>query len=320
MLAALSGGDVKQRLSPAERLKLLGGVKLLSDAGKLPADAALRLLESLKGEDQRHVVQRSLDLALAYRQNGVPDELLPNYQRFIQKNFLSRAQSLGWTPAAGESDDTRLLRPSVLRTVATYGGDDALAQTGRELADHWLDGSTVISPDMLGAVLETGAYYGDKALALRYLAKLKATADRQVRQKIIRSMGSFRDPAALTAGYDSVLSGDVPFIEGVWMLFGGQQFEATRQMPFSYVVAHWDEIVAKRPTGGSFDLGSSLPYTGGSFCDPASRDKLQAFFGQRSPQFTGGPRILEQVLETVDLCIARKVAQGEAIAGYLKSY
>ena len=320
LLAALSSRDAAPRLRPAERLKLLGEVKLLADSGKLPADAALKLLESLRGETQRHVVQRALDLALAYQQNLVPDELRPNYQRFLLKNFQQRAQALGWTPGVGESDDAGLLRRRLLPTVATLGGDEALARTGRELADQWLRGSAPIAPDMLDAVLSTGAYYGDQALARRYLDKLKATQDRQVREKILRGLRNFRDPVALTAGYDAVLAGDVPFIEGVGLLFAGQQFEATRPMAFAYVQAHWDEIVAKRPAGGSFDLGTSLPYTGQSFCDKASQDQLRQYFAPRAAQFTGGPRILEQVLESIDLCIARKQAQGEAIASFLKAY
>jgi len=266
------------------------------------------------------VVERSLDLALAYQDNLVPESLMPNYRRFLLKNFQARAHALGWVAVAGESDDAKLLRRHLVHAMANDGGDEVLAATGRTLTDQWLAGRAEVAPDMLLAVLTTGAYYGDKALALRYLAKLKATQDRQIRQKIIRSMRAFRDPAALTAGYDAVLSGDVPPVEGVFLLFAGQKFAATRELPFNYLQAHWDEVVAKRPTGGGFDLGAYLPYTGERFCDKASRDRLQTFFAERAPLFTGGPRNLAQVVETIDLCIARRELQGSAIAAFLGAY
>jgi alanyl aminopeptidase len=320
LLASLTGGDVKQRLPAPERLKLLGDAKLLADSGELPANAALQLLEALHGDEERHVVARSLDLALAYQENLVPENLIPNYQRFLLKNFQARARALGWMPVAGESDDAKLLRRRLIQAVANYGGDELLAETGRALADQWLAGIVDVDPDMLQSVLATGAHYGDKALALRYLARFKATQDRQIRQKIIRAMEAFRDPAALTAGYDAVRSGEVPATEGIYLLFAGQKFAATRQLPFTYLQAHWDEILAKRPTGGGYDLAAYFPQTGESFCDTASRDQLQAFFADRAPQFAGGPRNLAQVLETIDLCIARKETQGSAIATYLRAY
>jgi alanyl aminopeptidase len=59
---------------------------------------------------------------------------------------------------------------------------------------------------------------------------------------------------------------------------------------------------------------------GRGLCDEASRRALNDYFADRSPQFTGGPRILAQTLEGIDLCIARKRAQGDAIVAYLNQY
>jgi hypothetical protein len=41
------------------------------------------------------------------RDNLVPNELLPNYRRFIDKTFGQRARQLGWTAKAGEGAETQ---------------------------------------------------------------------------------------------------------------------------------------------------------------------------------------------------------------------
>jgi alanyl aminopeptidase len=320
LLASLADGEVLARLSAAERLDLLGNAKLLADAGKLPPDGALRLVEAMHQDPDRHVVERALGLALSYRTDLVPPKLLPNYERFLTKNFQERARALNWSGPAGESEDTQLLRRALVGAVATVGADDVLAESGRELARHWLDGVAQVAPDMLAPVLNTAAYYGNSALAERFIAKLKTTQDRQVRARIIEALRHFRDPAALDAASTALLSGEIPFIEGWRVLVSGQDFPATRDWAFHNLQAHYDEILAKRPTGGGFDFAALLPNVGRGLCDEASRHALNDYFADRSQRFTGGPRILAQTLEGIDLCIARKRAQGDAIVAYLNQY
>ncbi len=320
LLEELMRGEVANRLDAAERVNLLGSAKLLADAGRLPADSALRLVESLRADGQRYVAQRSLDLALSYHANLVPANMLHDYQRFLLANFQQRARALGWVPGPDESDEVKLLRPNIVGVVATIAGDEELAQAGRALAGRWLDGTAQVAPEMLQSVLATGAFYGDKPLAQRYLAKLRATEDRQLRRRIIGAMSSFRDPAAIEVLYQSVLSGEVPFMEGGSLLFAGQEFEDTRHLAMANVQAHIDEILAKRPKGVDVDFAARLPYVGRRYCDGDSRRKLQQFFEPRVAEYVGAPRILDQVLEEIDLCIARKNAQGASIAGFLQNY
>ncbi len=320
LLGALTDGDVEHRLSAPERVDLMGDAQALSRSGELPISDALALVPKFKDDKQRFVVERALDLASFPRQHLVPDDLVPNYERFFLKNFQARAQELGWTPKPGEPDNVRLLRPSLLSDVSIDGGDQQLAKEARELTDKWFENHKAIEPDLTNAVLQTAAYYGDKALFDKFSSELKKTSDRQERQRILRAMGSFRDPAAIQAGMEAVLKGDIPFIEGVYLLFAGQQSAATRKMAFNFMKAHFDEIAAKRPTGGGFDAGAEFPYVGASFCDKQSEEELKSFFEPRVDKFVGAPRILAQVLERIDSCIATKAAQEPGVVAFLKQY
>jgi alanyl aminopeptidase len=320
LLTALTSGDALQRLTATERADLMGNAQALSKAGKLSAAQTLALVETFHNDPERYVIQTAVNLALGPRQNLVPESLLPNYRRFLLKNFQARARELGWTAKPGESEDTRLLRASLVRPVATWAGDEELAAQAKTLAGKWFADHSTVDPDMLSSVLGTAGFYGDKVFFDRFLAEFSKTNDKQVRRALLGAMNSFRDPASIEAGMKALLSGTIPFIEGEGLLFNGQQEDATRELPLNFLKANWDRVVAKMPTGGGFDFGSVLPEVGASYCTASSRDELRSFFAPRTAKFVGAPRALDQVVEEIDLCIASKAAQAPSVAAFLAKY
>ena len=320
LLSKLTEGNVADRLPPAERLDLIGDVQALVNGGKLPEAAAIHLVEKFHVDPVRQVVERTLNLSAGLRYYLVPPELIPNYQRFLEKMFLPQALALGWTPKPGESDDARLLRSSLLETLATDGGDRTLARQAQEMTEKWFENHSALDSSITDAALDTAAFYGDEALFRRFLNEFKKASDKHLKNQMIRAMGSFRDPNAIAAGMNALLNGEIPFIEGTFLLFGGAEEQATRTMPLEFLKAHWDEVVAKMPTGGGFDFGAVLPQVGDSFCDAKSRAELKDFFEPRVSKFVGAPRTLDQVLEEIDLCIARRDVNQPEIIDFLKSY
>jgi alanyl aminopeptidase len=298
----------------------MGNAELLTNGGKLPAADALQLVNTFHNDPERYVVASAINLALFPRAHMVPQDLMPNYIRFLRDNFQARAHEIGWIPKPGESDDVHLLRPQLLRVVATYAEDEELARQARELTDKWFENPNAVDPSVVTAVLGTAAYYGDKSLFDRFLAQLQKTRDRQERERLLGAMSRFRDPAAVHAGMEAVLSGKVPFMEGLRLLFAGQGEQSTRGMAFEFMKAHFDEIAAKRPTGGGFDAGAVFPEVGGSYCSPTQKDELESFFQPRVEKFTGAPRALSQVLESVEVCAALKSAAEPSVEAFLKKY
>jgi alanyl aminopeptidase len=322
LLANLTKGAVDRRLSAAERVDFIGNARALAGAGKLSEGDALALVEIFHSDPERYVVEGALELALQPRLHLVPDDLKGNYQRFLQKSFGKRAHELGWVPKADEPDDVRLLRPTLVPDIATYGGDEGLANQGKALAEKWLEDRNSVDANMVTAVLDTAAYYGDKALFEKFLAQYKQSKDRQERERLLRALASFRDPAAIQAAEQAVLAGDIPMVQGggYLLLSAGRGSTKTRHMPFEFMRAHYDEILKDRPTGGGFDFGGILPRVGQSYCDAQSRDALKDFFEPRVDKLTGAPRTLSQVLEGIDVCIAQKKAEQPSVEAFLRKY
>lgn len=320
LLNSLTTGDVEHRLNAAERTDFMGNAQALATGGKVPAADALGLVNTFHNDPERYVVIAALGLAIEPRSELVPQDLMPNYVRFLRDNFQARAHEIGWIPKPGESDDIHLLRPILLRIVSTYAEDQELAKQARELTDKWFENHNSVDPSVVSSVLRTAAYYGDKALFERFLAEFNKTQDRQERERITAAMGSFRDPEAIQAGLDALLSGKISFMDGIFLLFSGQGNESTRGMAFDFMKAHFDEIAAKRPTGGGFDAGAVFPQVGASYCSAERKQELQNFFQPRVDKFTGAPRALSQVLERIDDCIALKAEQESSVAEFLKKY
>jgi alanyl aminopeptidase len=320
LLNSLTDGDVEHRLNTPERVDLMGNAQLLTNGGKLPASDALRLVNIFHNDPERYVISSAIELALFPRTHLVPENLMPNYVRFLRDNFQARAHEIGWTPRTGERDDIHLLRPQLLRVVATYAEDQELASQARELTDKWFEKRNAIDPSVVTAVLGTAAYYGDKALFDRFVAQVEKTQDRQERERVLGAMSRFRDPAAIEAGMNAVLSGKIPFMEGLSLLFLGQLEPSTRTMALAFMKAHFDEIAAKRPTGGGFDAGAAFPDVGSTYCSADQKQQLQQFFGPRVEKFTGAPRALSQVLESIDVCMALKSAEKPSVEAFLKNY
>jgi alanyl aminopeptidase len=68
------------------------------------------------------------------------------------------------------------------------------------------------------------------------------------------------------------------------------------------------------------DFAAYLPMVGAGFCSAPERAEVEAFFKPKVEGYAGGPRILAQALERIDLCIARRAALGPSLAEFLKRY
>jgi alanyl aminopeptidase len=61
----------------------------------------------------------------------------------------------------------------------------------------------------------------------------------------------------------------------------------------------------------------NLAYVGAAWCDAEHRKDVADFFTERNARLPTGPRVLSQVMEQMDLCIAQKEAQSASIDAFL---
>ena len=311
-----------EHLSLPEKIGLLGDVGALVASGDiLPADA-LALVPKFADSNEREIVDSVRRIArFATNDSLVPADLLPKGRQFIRDTFGARAARLGWRPSAGDSEDTRLLRQSLVPFVAQQGWEQRLIDEAKQLANAWLKDRSAVDPNMVNSVLRTAAQFGDRSFFDALVAALADEKDRKSRGAIFSALGAFENPELARAGFQLILTGNYDVREAFFrLLFGPLGYRETRTLPFEFVRQNLDAIVAKLPREVGADMAAALPFAGGGFCDAKGRAQVDEFFRDRVKQYTGGPRNLAQVLESINLCTATSAALGLSVAEFLKKY
>ena len=315
LLDALLKNDA-QVLTLPEKVALVGNVSSLTRNGKIALGRALALAPSLAQDPARQVVTKTMEITTGLQDNLVSEDLLPQYRQYLLDVYGGRARDLGWKSKAGEGEDARFLRRSVVSVVANQAEDLELIAQAKQLALAWLEDHKAVDPDMVGVVLNTAARHGDRDLFDRMRAAAKKETDENFRGDLLFGLGSFPDPEIIKTALPIVLSDEFDSRESLSILFGPTQRPQTRDLAYDFMKQNWDPLIAKLPT----DTGAYTPYVASGYCDAGHRQDVESFFTGRSTKYTGGPRILTQVLEGIDLCIAYKNAQEASVAEFLKTY
>ena len=308
--------DEGKALSLPERVGVLRDFSALALGGAVPMGEALAWVPKFARDPNREIVSAMAGVAGYPRAHLVAPPLRPSYARFIREMFGEKARALGYLAKPGEDDDTRLLRQAVVGLVADAGEDPELRTAADRLARRWLQDRTAVPADMSSTVLGVAAAQGGEALFDLYHTEAKRATERKERGQLLWAMGSFRDPTIERRALAIFLTDEFDAREAIALVFSGLGEETTRPLVYDFVKQNFDAIVARLPR----DSGAFLPYAGASFCDEAHRADVEAFFKDRAPTFTGGPRTLAQVLEGISLCAAAKAAQEPEVAAFLGAY
>ena len=169
---------------------------------------------------------------------------------------------------------------------------------------------------MLSTVLTAAARHGDAELYTALLAEAKRSKDRRERGRILAALGAFRDPSVQKLALQVTLSPDFDARESIAVLREAASDRVTREAAWAFLKANFDALVARLPRESPAYF--PLPFAG--FSDEAHRADVAAFFKDRASNYTGGPRLLAQSLEQIQLKTALRAAQQESVLGFLKSY
>jgi alanyl aminopeptidase len=302
-------------LSAAERFGLIDDAQALVAAGRVPAGDALALVDVLARDTDRHLVAAAIDIAT---QAGtmIDDAERPRYQRFVRKTFGARARALGWASKPGDTEDTRLLRASLVGFVADAGQDPALIAAATRLAWAWLDDHAAAPADVADSALAVAARRDDRKLHDRLVAELRRSTDASERGRYMSALGQFTDPALVAATLDLVLSGTIGLFDAANAFFDETHTPAQRRVIYEAFKGHYDAIAALLPR----EFAPQLSLVGFVLCDPSVRDEVVQFFRGRLSNLAGGPHVLAMGIERMDACLARRRAGQPSIQAFLARY
>ena len=307
------------KLSRAEHVALLGDVLALALAGALPADEALALATRMANEKDRILTEASLELLDLASPQMIPEEQQEARARFLRQTYGPRARKLGFTPRKGEDEDTRLLRPRLVRLAGRDGADPKLIAEARTLADAWLKDTRAVAPEMVDPVLAIASSHGDAAFQQKLIAAVRTEKERKRRQQLLVAMVGFNDPELAKKGLAVIFDKGLDPRESIFALYGASQNPRTQGVVFDFVTENYETLAGDSPDALlPAEMAAHLVFVGAGFCGAQQRQQVADFFTERNARAPGGPRLLAQVLERVDLCTALKEAQGQRVQAFLE--
>ncbi len=301
-------------LTPAEALGVFDNLSALVASGELPAADLLGMIPAVAKEGGERLVASAAGFVSDLDPHLLTEELRPGYQKFIRRTFGPRARALGFAHAPGEDEETRLLRPALIRLVAGKGGDPALAAEARRLASLWIATRKGVDPDMIDAVLALAARDGDASLFDRLLAEAKKSRDREERVRLLAAVGQFRDPALVARRNAILLGREFETRDALVMMMDREPDPVAAQLFYDFLKQNFETLAGRLPR----QFVAYAPDAGSQFCDGAHRDDVERFFREKVAKAPGGQYMLAQVLEQIELCAAEKKGQQESVAGFLR--
>ena len=306
----------EKALTLPERVGLLGNISALTK-GRMPLGEAMALVPKFADDLSPEVVSKTVAIVGNLDEHLVRDQLKANYRRYLSDLYKKRGEELGWKEKPEEPPDTRLLRPQLFELMANRVEDPQFIEQAKKLALAWLDDHAAVDQDMIGAVLNSAAAHGDRALFDRLREQAKKESDEQVQFTILRAVGQFRDPEIVKSALGLVLGNEFDVRQSVFgILRGAALSRSGRDVAYDFVKQNWDALIAKLPT----DFGAFLPLVAANYCDAQHRADAEAFFTGRATKYTGGPRNLKQALEGISLCEANKNANQASVSEFLSKY
>jgi alanyl aminopeptidase len=267
--------------------------------------AALALVPVFASDPGRPVVESIQRIAAASRDLLVTDEMRPRYRRFVSDVFGARARSLGWKPKPGEDEDTQLMRESIVPFVANEGDEPALVAEAARFAKAWLKDRGAVDPQMVSAELFQA-----------YLAEARKATDRRERTRLLGALGLFRDPSVVPVALAMTLAQDFDARETIGILREEAMSRESRPEVWAFLKANFDKLAARLPR----ESPARFPAYASGFSDAEHRAEVEAFFKDKAPKYMGGPRVLAQTLEQIQLRAALRASQQESVSDFLMRY
>ncbi len=241
----------------------------------------------------------------------VGDDQRARYEAWHRLTFGPGATKLGLTGKDTDDADMESLRQQLARAAGWTGREPELVAQAVALAPHWRELPEAIRGVVLRIAVDANQDAFDRALA-----EVRTEKNQALRGTIIDALGRVRDPRRYSAALQLLLDPALDFRETSDILFSTTT-EAMRALAERFYRDHVGEIDRRMPkdevAGGLYQLIGV--FTGA--CDAARRDAIATELSTRFGTQPGAPRVIAQMTERMDQCIANKLALAPEVRGWL---
>lgn len=306
--------ELESSLTAAERIKLLNDTWASTRVGRLQIGDFLALAQGLRADRDRAVFDQLTGRLEYIGEYLVNDSDRQGYQQWVRQLLTPLAHELGWQTSAGESDERKVLRARIMRTLGYTGRDPEVLAEARRMTEQALQDPSAVDGTIAATAFGLAGSTGDAALYDQIFGHLKTAKSPEEYYIYLQTLSEFTDPSLLDRTLQYALSSEVRSQDTLGLIAGVMENRAGERLAWDFVKGHWADI---EKVGGGFTSGEIVAATG-SFCDPEMRGQVKDFFSTH--KVPTAERTLKQSLERINYCMDLKSQQQTQLASWLQQH
>jgi puromycin-sensitive aminopeptidase len=297
------------RLAPIERMGLVSHQWAHVRAGFAPIESLLEVVAALGAETDPDVLQ-TLRAPLGF----LADQIAPaagaatlvRLRGWLVECFGQQLETLGWEPAARESDETKLRRAAVLAILGEIAEWEPVVAEAERRFPRWLANRASLEPNLADTVATLAARVGNEARFDSILSALGKACTPQERRRLLLSLAEFRERALVDRALAITLTETVQTQDVVLVLGRALANRDARERAWAFVKRRWSALRHRLPPMLATRLVEVTP----NLQTPEHRRDVAAFF--KAHPLPTAKRALAQSLERFDLNaeLRRRAAPG----------
>ncbi len=300
-------------LDVRERVELTANAAALLDAGAMPGDTYLRVLETLAADEDPAVVGAVLDGLTKVKDTFITPEVEAAFATYVDRALTPALDRFGLERRAGEKESVSFLRGRLLGMLADEGKSARARAYADSLAKAYLADAASVDPAMAFNALQIAALGDDPALWETYRQRFEAAQSPGERRNFLQALGAFRAPPLRDKALDYALAGPLRPQGGFARPRAVGSDEAGREAQFQWATKNYEAILKRVPPM----YAVFMPYVG-SGCSGDRLAATQEFFGEPGHAPPGTEKELAKVTEAVEDCMKLRAREGGRVREFLQ--
>jgi len=300
------------RLTPLERIALVGDEWWMVASGRHDADVYLSLVPALAREPLPTLAQTIAERIAFTASQLVDADDGPRFEQWTRTEFGPIVDALDREGLNGRDETTQVRYATLLTLLGVTGNDASLQRRAAGIVAGYLDGSPP-PPALAQAWLQVAAAGGDAALHRRYVAQLEKLANQpEEYYRFLTALPWFRDPALAARTLELALSPQIRSQDVASLIAGVIDQPWSRESGWAFVRKQWSALVERL---GTFQGIPRIVTSLGNFCSLERAAEVRQFFAANP--LTGSERGLQQALERIETCAAIRARQAPALERWI---
>lgn len=240
---------VQEKLSVVERFNLVNDTWSCVKAQVTSATDYLQMLSLFENETDPSVWS-IITGSLRSIQSLVAKESRDSFAAMVSKLLTPTFKSLGLTPKADETVQTKQLRGTIIGALGTLGEDKVVQSKAVELFEAWKSDKTSIDANLLPSVVSILSYTGDCKRYDEFVNLFKTSTTPQDVNRFMYALTEFRDPKLVNRTLASSINGDIRSQDAPYVVQRLMGNEDAALSSWNFIQNNWDAMVSMYPNNG----------------------------------------------------------------------